>query len=115
MVSAAQLVGTTWFADVLLQFPSLLVFRSFAIRNATLSLGDFRAVGDLERILARIALRSARPRDLSTLRDGLGLLPRVRDCLGGIDGFMMALVSAYGRWLRVAMMLERADYPDDKR
>jgi DNA mismatch repair protein MutS len=45
----------------------------------------FRAVGDLERILARIALRSARPRDLSTLRDGLGLLPRVRACLDGID------------------------------
>ena len=31
----------------------------------------FRAIGDLERILARVALRSARPRDLSTLRDGL--------------------------------------------
>ena len=30
-----------------------------------------RGVGDLERILARVALRSARPRDLSTLRDGL--------------------------------------------
>ncbi len=28
-------------------------------------------IGDLERILARVALRSARPRDLSTLRDGL--------------------------------------------
>src|SRR5690606_32296571 len=28
-----------------------------------------RGIGDLERILARIALRSARPRDLSTLRD----------------------------------------------
>ncbi|HEY0180589.1 MAG TPA: DNA mismatch repair protein MutS, partial [Dokdonella sp.] len=32
-----------------------------------------RGVGDLERILARVALRSARPRDLSTLRDGLVL------------------------------------------
>ena len=31
-----------------------------------------RGIGDLERILARVALRSARPRDLSTLRDGLG-------------------------------------------
>ncbi|HUW53889.1 MAG TPA: DNA mismatch repair protein MutS [Rhodanobacter sp.] len=30
-----------------------------------------RGIGDLERILARVALRSARPRDLSTLRDGL--------------------------------------------
>ncbi|WP_425478025.1 DNA mismatch repair protein MutS [Novilysobacter spongiicola] len=41
----------------------------------------FRALGDLERILSRIALRSARPRDLSTLRDGLGLLPQVERLL----------------------------------
>ena len=45
----------------------------------------FRAVGDLERILSRIALRSARPRDLSTLRDGLGLLPAVRAVLERLD------------------------------
>ena len=32
-------------------------------------------IGDLERILARVALKTARPRDLATLRDGLGLLP----------------------------------------
>jgi DNA mismatch repair protein MutS len=32
---------------------------------------QLRGIGDLERILARVALRSARPRDLSTLRDGL--------------------------------------------
>jgi DNA mismatch repair protein MutS len=36
-----------------------------------------RGVGDLERILARVALRSARPRDLSTLRDGLALAPEI--------------------------------------
>lgn len=41
----------------------------------------FRALGDLERILSRVALRSARPRDLSTLRDGLALLPDVRRIL----------------------------------
>ncbi len=34
-----------------------------------------RGIGDLERILARVALRSARPRDLSTLRDGLAAAP----------------------------------------
>jgi len=36
-----------------------------------------RSIGDLERILARVALRSARPRDLSTLRDGLAAAPIV--------------------------------------
>jgi DNA mismatch repair protein MutS len=36
-----------------------------------------RGIGDLERILARVALRSARPRDLSTLRDGLASAPKL--------------------------------------
>lgn len=35
-------------------------------------------VGDVERILSRIALKSARPRDLSRLRDTLALLPRLQ-------------------------------------
>jgi DNA mismatch repair protein MutS len=44
-----------------------------------------RGIGDLERILARVALRSARPRDLSTLRDGLRLAPRLREQLAACD------------------------------
>jgi DNA mismatch repair protein MutS len=40
-----------------------------------------RAIGDLERILARIALRSARPRDLAQLRAALGALPALRQTL----------------------------------
>ncbi|PKH69579.1 DNA mismatch repair protein MutS [Stenotrophomonas sp. Betaine-02u-21] len=46
---------------------------------------QFRRLGDLERILTRVALRSARPRDFSTLRDGLGLLPAVREVLAPLD------------------------------
>ena len=42
---------------------------------------DMRGVGDLERILSRVALRSARPRDLSTLRDGLAMLPALQRLL----------------------------------
>jgi DNA mismatch repair protein MutS len=53
----------------------------------------FRALGDLERILSRIALRSARPRDLSTLRDGLGLLPGVRALLGSLDSPRLATLA----------------------
>jgi len=34
-VSAASLVGTTSFARILSQFPSLLLLRSFTVRNAT--------------------------------------------------------------------------------
>lgn len=54
----------------------------------------FRALGDLERILSRIALRSARPRDLSTLRDGLGLLPDVRALIGPLDAPRLAALAA---------------------
>ena len=43
---------------------------------------SLRAVGDLERILARVGLRSARPRDLVQLRDTLSALPSVRSALG---------------------------------
>ncbi len=45
----------------------------------------FRSIGDLERILTRVALRSARPRDLSTLRDALLLMPQFQDVLSGCD------------------------------
>lgn len=44
-----------------------------------------RGVGDVERILSRVALRSARPRDLSTLRDALGLLPNLIAQLQALD------------------------------
>ena len=54
----------------------------------------FRALGDMERILARVALRSARPRDLSTLRDGLGLLPAVRTLLAPLDSPRLQVLAA---------------------
>ncbi|TNC82600.1 MAG: DNA mismatch repair protein MutS [Oleiphilus sp.] len=38
-------------------------------------------IGDIERILARVALRSARPRDLSRLRDSLQRLPQLQALL----------------------------------
>ncbi|WMJ08243.1 DNA mismatch repair protein MutS [Nitrosomonas sp. sh817] len=40
-----------------------------------------RQFADVERITARIALKSARPRDLSGLRDSLGLLPGIIQAL----------------------------------
>jgi DNA mismatch repair protein MutS len=42
-----------------------------------------RNVADIERILTRIALRSARPRDLGGLRDSLAQLPSIRQLLAG--------------------------------
>ena len=40
-----------------------------------------KQIGDVERIVARIALRSARPRDFARLRNALGQLPEIHDVL----------------------------------
>lgn len=40
-----------------------------------------RPIADIERITARIALKSARPRDLSSLRDSLTALPELAACV----------------------------------
>jgi DNA mismatch repair protein MutS len=53
--------------------------RFHALREALLG------VGDIERILARVALRSARPRDLTQLRSSLAALPALRAVLAPID------------------------------
>jgi len=44
-----------------------------------------RGIGDIERILARVALRSARPRDLTQLRASLRELPGLRTVLAALD------------------------------
>lgn len=44
-----------------------------------------RAIGDVERILARVALKSARPRDLAGLRQALEALPGLSTLLGQLD------------------------------
>jgi len=44
-----------------------------------------RQSADIERITARIALKSARPRDLSGLRDSLALLPALQTALAQLD------------------------------
>ncbi len=44
-----------------------------------------KPIGDMERILTRVALRSARPRDLTRLHSSLAALPVLRSELGGTD------------------------------
>ena len=51
-------------------------------------------VGDIERILARVALRSARPRDLTQLRVALGALPALRATLAGHDSPLLQRLHA---------------------
>ncbi|HEV2321160.1 MAG TPA: DNA mismatch repair protein MutS [Gammaproteobacteria bacterium] len=47
-------------------------------------------IGDVERILARVALKSARPRDLGQLRYTLGDLPALQRQLANLDTPLMA-------------------------
>ena len=46
---------------------------------------QLRGIGDVERILARVALRSARPRDLTQLRVSLAAVPALKSGLREID------------------------------
>jgi len=51
-------------------------------------------VGDIERGLARVALKSARPRDLAQLRQALGCLPSLQRLLLELDSPLLAQLSA---------------------
>ncbi|KAF1702131.1 DNA mismatch repair protein MutS [Pseudoxanthomonas kaohsiungensis] len=73
---------------------------------------SFRGLGDIERILTRVALRSARPRDLSTLRDGLAMLPALREALAPLDSpRLQALADEMGRHDETAHLLASAIAP----
>ena len=68
-----------------------------------------RGIGDLERILARVALRSARPHDLSTLRDGLAAAPELRGQIAALDSPLLhTLVERIGDHADTAAWLARA-------
>ena len=71
---------------------------------------SLRAIGDLERILARIALRSARPRDLTQLRAALGALPALRRLVATAaqSPLLQQLTSAIGDHHDEHALLERA-------
>ena len=51
-------------------------------------------IGDVERILARVALRSARPRDLVQLRASIGALPRLRALVAAFDAPLLKALHA---------------------
>ena len=59
-----------------------------------------KPIGDMERILARVALRSARPRDLTRLFSSLMSVPRVRSELAELGSDLLARLG-----------LQAGDYP----
>ena len=69
----------------------------------------FRRVADIERITARIALRSARPRDLSGLRDSLKRLPEVISALAACASeHIAALTPAMAADVALVSLLEKS-------
>jgi DNA mismatch repair protein MutS len=70
---------------------------------------QLRSIGDIERILARVALRSARPRDLTQLRSSLGALPALRTLVAAIDSPpIAALRERIGEHAEALELLRRA-------
>jgi DNA mismatch repair protein MutS len=68
-----------------------------------------RSVGDVERILARVALRSARPRDLTQLRASLAALPALKSALREVDSPLIAeLAGRIGEHDEVVDLLGKA-------
>ena len=65
-------------------------------------------VGDMERILARVALRSARPRDLTRLRTALAQLPDIAKNAKNLTTSLDALVAQIGDFSELHALLERA-------
>ncbi|CAM4058431.1 DNA mismatch repair protein MutS [Pseudomonas reidholzensis] len=70
---------------------------------------QLKEIGDLERILARIGLRNARPRDLARLRDALGALPELQNAMAELEAPHLARLAAItGTYPELASLLERA-------
>jgi len=70
---------------------------------------ELQGLGDVERILARVALKSARPRDLATLRDALGRLPRLQELLQPLDAPLLSRLAAEaGTYPHIHALLLRA-------
>ncbi|KEA54406.1 DNA mismatch repair protein MutS [Mangrovibacter sp. MFB070] len=68
-----------------------------------------RQVGDLERILARLALRTARPRDLARMRHAFQQLPLLRDVLAEVDApAVQSLCETSGEFSELRELLEHA-------
>ncbi|MDP1969818.1 MAG: DNA mismatch repair protein MutS, partial [Methylobacter sp.] len=68
-----------------------------------------RQVGDIERISSRIALKSARPRDLLVLRNTLAILPTLQHALSGCDNTQLAqLCEQIGEQPEILKLLQSA-------
>ncbi|HCF5536472.1 TPA: DNA mismatch repair protein MutS [Pseudomonas aeruginosa] len=99
--------------------------KGFGCQNLTLAIGaagclleryrfenlqpQLKEIGDLERILARIGLRNARPRDLARLRDALAALPDLQNAMTELEApHLQALATTIGTYPELAELLAKA-------
>ena len=73
---------------------------------------SLRRFADVERITARIALKNARPRDLSGLRDSVGLLPELRKAIPAGSELLQSLQSDLATPEACLDLLRRAVAPE---
>ncbi len=70
---------------------------------------ELQGIGDIERILGRVALKSARPRDLATLRDSLARLPALQQQSADLDApLLQRLREEAGTHPEVVNLLQQA-------
>ncbi len=70
---------------------------------------QLKEIGDIERILARIGLRNARPRDLARLRDALGVLPELQQAMTELEApHLQQLAVTASTYPELAALLEKA-------
>ncbi|MBS3803907.1 MAG: DNA mismatch repair protein MutS [Oleiphilaceae bacterium] len=68
-----------------------------------------KQVGDIERVLARVALRSARPRDLARLREAFAALPGLQTALTPVKSHhIVKIATTIAEYPALADLLERA-------
>ena len=71
-----------------------------------------RRFSDVERITARLALKSVRPRELSGLRDSLKLLPELRQAFPDTAALLRDLALDLATPVEALSLLERAIHPE---
>ena len=71
-----------------------------------------RRFSDVERITARLALKSARPRELAGLRDSLKLLPELRQALPDTTVLLQELIGDLATPSGALDLLEQAIHPE---
>ena len=70
---------------------------------------QLKSIGDIERIMARLALRSARPRDFARLRNALNTLPDLQEILTSYDvAEIKALQQTIGTFPNLQTLLNSA-------